>query len=1025
MATLISILNHVDKKNFESPPVFSDEERVAFFDLPQWAFGVLQTLRKPVNRVGFLLQLGYFMSANKFYAARKYHHEDIEFVAEVLGIDLDEIDMSRYGGTTFERHQKIIIRNLGFQEFDRRAKKMLRKEAASLSRKQVRPRSIFMSLVDFLRSKKIEVPSYHALSEIIARALKALEQEMIAQLKQHVKADQKKLLNDLLDVDEEYLSEEKMDLKIKRYKITLLKKNSQSTKPSKIRGNVGDLACLKELFDELRPAMASLKMAPEIVQFYARIALKSQVFQLARRDERRYLYLLAFVIHQYHGLNDLLIDAALQSVQTARNSVFRIHKERTFEKRRSAQAAIDELVKKFDDHLEKMKEVERIVNADGMDDSEKIEAIRVVLSNRGDLEQMEKQIEALKQESAKVVNDEDYYDILSAKSVWLQNRVSPILKSIDFDVESSDPNIISAIEYFKRKDGNISASMPLDFLDEVQRKAVFDSAGKLRVSLCKILLFEKVADAIKSGALNLKYSYKYKPFETYLIPRNRWENEKEELLERAGLRGFENFDTIEPALREAIEDQFRVTNENIQAGKNKHAKFDNKGNLVLSTPRKEKMVLDPVAELFPKDRIIPIFEVLATINKLTQFTECFEHHHVKSIRKRPSPNVFIAGVTGLGCNHGIRRIAKISRNIGQNELEYAVNWHFTADNLIRCNDRVLELIERLQLPKIFKRDRKTTHTSSDGQKFNIHVESLNSAYSYKYFGKGKGVTVYVFLDESHRLFYSVVISSSESEAAYVIDGLMHNEIVQSDVHSTDTAGYSEVVFGVCHLLGISFAPRIKNFRDQYLYSFEKPSNLKALGYQILPSERINTKIIRENWDEILRFITTIKLRETTASQLFRRLSSYSRQHPLYRALKEFGKIIKTLFLLKYIDDIDLRQAIEKQLNKQENSNKFGKAVFHAKNQEFRQGTKEEQMITEGCKRLIENSVICWNYLYLSQLIHDATTEEEKERIVETVQNGSVVLWNHVNMQGEYDFSNEYLEGAIEFGINDILQLQVV
>lgn len=61
------------------------------------------------------------------------------------------------------------------------------------------------------------------------------------------------------------------------------------------------------------------------------------------------------------------------------------------------------------------------------------------------------------------------------------------------------------------------------------------------------------------------------------------------------------------------------------------------------------------------------------------------------------------------------------------------------------------------------------------------------------------------------------------------------------------------------------------------------------------------------------------------------------------------------------------------VNKQESSNKLGKAVFYGNNREFRQGTKEEQMTAEGCKRLIENSVICWNYLYLSQLIFNAET----------------------------------------------------
>ena len=74
----------------------------------------------------------------------------------------------------------------------------------------------------------------------------------------------------------------------------------------------------------------------------------------------------------------------------------------------------------------------------------------------------------------------------------------------------------------------------------------------------------------------------------------------------------------------------------------------------------------------------------------------------------------------------------------------------------------------------------------------------------------------MFIDESHRLFYSTVINANEREAAYVIDGLMHNDTIQSDIHSTDTFGYSEVVFALTHLLGFSFAPRIKNFKEQQL-----------------------------------------------------------------------------------------------------------------------------------------------------------------------------------------------------------------
>lgn len=94
-----------------------------------------------------------------------------------------------------------------------------------------------------------------------------------------------------------------------------------------------------------------------------------------------------------------------------------------------------------------------------------------------------------------------------------------------------------------------------------------------------------------------------------------------------------------------------------------------------------------------------------------------------------------------------------------------------------------------------------------------------------------------------------------------------------------------------------------------------------------------------------------------ASELFRRLNSYSKQHALYRALKAFGKIIKSIFILRYIDNLELRQMIERQLNKIEQAHHFTRAVSIGNPREFIQAEKQEQEIAEGCKRLIENSII--------------------------------------------------------------------
>ena len=131
---------------------------------------------------------------------------------------------------------------------------------------------------------------------------------------------------------------------------------------------------------------------------------------------------------------------------------------------------------------------------------------------------------------------------------------------------------------------------------------------------------------------------------------------------------------------------------------------------------------------------------------------------------------------------------------------------------------------------------------------------------------------------------------------------------------------------------------------------------------------------------------------------------YGKRHNLYAALKEFGKIIKTNFLLIYIDDVKFRQRIEKELNKGEASNKFAKAVFFGNNQEFTVSTIEEQNIANNSKRLIQNAIILWNYLYLTKKIQQAKTQTEKNEILKALKQSSIVHWSHINFYGEYDFT---------------------
>ena len=355
---------------------------------------------------------------------------------------------------------------------------------------------------------------------------------------------------------------------------------------------------------------------------------------------------------------------------------------------------------------------------------------------------------------------------------------------------------------------------------------------------------------------------------------------------------------------------------------------------------------------------------------------------------------------------------RISQAINATELERTVNWFFSLEGIRAADDRVVALMDQMELPNKYRRIPEQLHTSSDGQKFEVRHDSLNTSYSFKYAGKDQASSAYSFIDERHILWYPTVFSAAERESAYVIDGLMQNDVIKSDIYSTDTHGYSEAIFGTAHLLGFSYAPRIKNLKKQKLVIFKSRRGLDRSQWKIKPSKYIDTDLIISHWDEILRFIATIKLKEVTASDIFRRLNSYSKQHILYKALKAFGQIIKSLFILHYIDEVELRQAIEKQLNEVELSYKFTRAVSVGNPKELIETEKQEQEIAESGKRLIKNCIICWNYLYLTQKLGDTTDAQERDALLEALRNGSIISWQHINLLGEYDFSEEKLQDSV-------------
>jgi TnpA family transposase len=995
---------------FDTPPVFTNAERQRFFAISHSLDTLLRSFRTPTNQSCFVLALGYFKATQRFFV-RQFHEPDAAYVARQLGCFPEVFVLQTYDDATARRHRKLILDHLGFQPFDDTTKQVLVHESRPLVRSQARPQGILCHMRDILARRKTEIPSARTLTDLITEEIRRHQGTLSDVLSAQMPSELRALLDALLakpmiDVEEAP--------QVQRFKLTLLKTISQSTRPTKIRATLDDWRTLRGLHDPFLPVLTALDLTPEGLRYYANAVLKTRIFQVARRGEDdRHLHLVCFIAHQFYRVQDTLIDVLLTVVHTALSAGKRHHKDQYYAARLEQRRAVQAFVECVDHGaISPLNAIEAIAFSGDLSDPEKVQRIQAVLTDRSPQRQTaQAHLHALQTQAQREAGDADYYAVLVAQSRKLQNRVADLVKVLAFQGDAQSPLLV-ALQHYQAKEGQVTQTAPVEFLDPQEQQAVFDETGAIRGSLYKALLFIKITEALKGGVLNVRHSYKYRSLDDYLIAKADWEGQREAYLQRAELTGVADWPSTLQTLAVGLDAQYRQTNQRILAEANPHVHFRKDGSFHVSTPAADPEDSEPLLSVLPQRRYISLLEVLATVNRCTHFLEAFTPWRVTYARAKPPERTFFAGITGYGCFIGTQKIASISSGIAESELESTVNGYFTLDNIHGANDRIVQFMDHLALPEIYRQPGEPLHTSSDGQKFAVAVDSLHASYSFKYFGQDQGVSAYTFIDMRHFLPYSVIISAAEHEAHYVIDGLMHNDVVQSDIHSTDTGGYSEILFGAMHLLGFAFAPRIKNFAKCTLYALHPRREYAQQGYKILPAAAIKTDDIALQWDEVLRFIATIKLKEATASQLFKRLNSYSRQHPLYHALKEFGKIPKSDFLLRYIDTVTLRQAVEQQLNKGENANKFSRAVAFGNHQEFLSGEKIEQEIAEGCRRLIKNAIICWNYLYLTKKLAEADNEDRRQALLIAVRHGSVVTWQHINLQGEYDFSDEKLQDSI-------------
>src|SRR6266446_7917749 len=170
-----------------------------------------------------------------------------------------------------------------------------------------------------------------------------------------------------------------------------------------------------------------------------------------------------------------------------------------------------------------------------------------------------------------------------------------------------------------------------------------------------------------------------------------------------------------------------------------------------------------------------------------------------------------------------------------------------------------------------------------------------------------------------------------------------------------------------------------------------------------PRRKLNPELVVEEWENIQRIMVSLALKTTTQHIIVRKLSAFALTNKTRRALWEYDHILRSLYLLDYLDSAPLRRNVQRALNRGENYHQLRRAVSYANFGKLRFKTEHEQQIWGECARLLTNCIIYYNATILSHVLacKGGAGDTPGAALLKQV---SPVAWQHINLYGRYEFS---------------------
>jgi TnpA family transposase len=603
-------------------------------------------------------------------------------------------------------------------------------------------------------------------------------------------------------------------------------------------------------------------------------------------------------------------------------------------------------------------------------------------------------------------NHDKYYDELLEQYNTVRRFLPTLLNTIKFQATKEGKPGQEVMEFLATMEGKRQPSFkdaPLDIVNAGWRGVVINAKSKEvdrpGYTLCAM---DNLQANLRSRDVFIERSERWCDPRAKLLKGAPWEKNKNPVCRSLNLGT--DFDEVFGFLSTKIDNTYQAVIERLS--KNMDVEFikDSKGNDRLKLSRLEKVdeqeslkiLKSKVGKLLP---IIDFPELLLEVDRMTSFTE--DCTHISDLGARVSEiavslcAVFMAD----SCNIGLEPIINEDiPHLTRNRLSWVQQNCIRAETISKSNTRIVDY--HSTLPLALKMGTGNI-ASADGLRFTCAVRTINSGPNRKYFGTKRGLTYYNFSSDQGAGFHGIVITGTIRDSLYLLDGMQAQQTnLEIREIMTDTAGASEIIFALFWLLGYQFSPRLSDIGKARFWRIDPKADYGK--FNEISKHKVSESSMRKHWEDILRIAVSLKLGHVTASDLIRSLFRKNRPSGLAKALMNLGRIIKTLYLLNYIDNEDYRRHILIQLNKGESRHSLARTVYHGRRGEVYEKYREGQEDQLNALGLATNAIVLWNTVYMQAALDhlraqgEVIKEEDEARL-------SPLGRKHINFLGHFSF----------------------